>query len=279
MPLPRVGDVPASIDLPGQDQTVTFDFVDGYVLVHGMVDNSGPYTFVLDTGAGATIISPNIANKLPQDFNGSATIVSSVDPNSINTQFIRVENLSVGSIQFQNFQAAILPEIVIRSPNGQVTIDGIMGLQLFRNLLLTVNYPGTVVRVRQGSLPASNDCLILPVQRSDADLLLLTLDVTGRAVDAVVDTGNNEFLLLPTSFSNLPFDGPTHTGTATTVTGNLTTMVGILNGNVDLGCIEVLKPQVTVAGNVASLGSGLFSQLILSIDQNAGVLQFEQAAQ
>ena len=279
IPMPDVGNVPASIDLPNQDQTIPFQFVNGYVLLTGHVGTAGPFTFVLDTGAGASVVSPAIAQTLPQDFTGTTTIISSVDPNSVSTKFIRVENISIGSVQFQNLQAAILPPIVLQSSGRSITIDGILGIQLFRNLLLTVDYGADTVRLSQGSLSAADNCLVLPVTRSDGDLLLIDLDVAGRSVGAIVDTGNNEFLLLPSSFSNLPWSGPTHVGSATTVTGNLTTTVGTLDGNVNLGCIHVISPQLTVAGGVASLGSGLFSQFILSIDQNAGVLQLEQAAQ
>lgn len=278
IPMPDVGNTPAAIDLPNQDQTIPFQFVNGYVLLTGHVGTAGPFTFILDTGAGATVISPAIAQTLPQDFTGSTTIISSVDPNSVSTKFIRVENISIGSVQFQNLQAAILPPIVLQNSSHSITIDGILGVQLFRNLVLTVDYGADTVRLKEGSLPASDNCLIIPVTRSDGNLLLIDLDVAGRSASAIVDTGNNEFLLLPSSFSNLPWSGPTHSGSATTVTGNLTTTVGTLNGNVNLGCIHVISPQLTVAGSVASLGSGLFSQMILSIDQNAGIVQFEQIA-
>lgn len=276
--MPGVGNVPGTFLLPGGDGQSSFLLHGGYVIVDATINDAGPYKFLLDTGAGVTVVSPKIADALPQNVIGTASIVSSVDPNSVNTKFLLVDHLQMGPVVFEHFQVAILPELSITS-NGQTVIaDGILGSPLYRNLSLTVDYPGQTVRLRDSAAPSAGDCA-LPVQSGPGDLPSLALKVAGRDVVAVIDTGNNEFLLLPSSFGDLPFSGPTHNAVASTVTGTLTTIKGTLDGSVQAGCALYDRPTVTVGGHIASLGARAFIGHTITLDQTSGRFWFQSSAQ
>ncbi len=275
--LPGIGNVPAGYNLPGGEAIIPFTSMGGYVVVDVLINDAGPYKFILDTGASISVVSPAVAAKLPQTFTGTTSIVSNVDPNSVSTRFILIDHLSVGPAQFDRLQAAILPAIRATFEGQTIFIDGILGIPLFQNLLLTVDYPANVVLVSTSGAPTPDGCSVLRTMRGPGDLPSLELDIDGRMVLAVIDTGNNEFLLLPESFSDLSFVGPVQTGMATTVTGTLETTRGILDGNITTGCQTFSQPTITVGGGIASIGAGLLSQYKVTIDQLSHVIWFHSA--
>lgn len=275
--LPGFSNVPAMFQLPGDEAVIPFTPIGGYVVVDVMINDAGPYKFILDTGASISVVSPGIAADLPQVFTGTTSIVSNVDPNSISTRFILIDHLTAGEARFERFQAAILPSIKAVVNGEVVFIDGILGIPLFQNLLLTVDYPANQVRVGTVDAPPPDGCSVIRTQRGPGDLPTLPMTVAGREVLAVIDTGNNEFLLLPSSFSDLDFVGPLQTGTATTVTGTLQTSKGVLDGNVVTGCQTFVQPSVTVGGGIASVGAGMLSRFRITIDQRTSVIWFLSA--
>ena len=279
LPLPGVGNVPASLVLPGDDAEVPFLFHAGYVVVDVKINGMGPHKFLIDTGASVSVISSRISGNLPQNIVGTTSIVSNVDPNTLSTSFILIDRLEMGPIAFERLQAAILSAITITSNDQRIVVDGILGAPLFRNVALTVDYPMQSVRIRNSASPPVNQCKVFATSPGPADLPTINLVVAGRQTQAIIDTGNNEFLLLPAEFSTLSFIGPTQPSTAATVTGVLATIVGRLNGVVQSGCLSFDQPTLTIGGNISSMGSKAFSDSSITLDQASNLFWLQGSAQ
>jgi predicted aspartyl protease len=276
--LPGIGNVPASFLLPGGDAQLPFRFHGGYILVDVTINDGQTHHFLLDTGASVSVVSPKVAASLPENIVGSTSIVSSVDPNSIDTRFILVDRLQLGSVVLERFQAAILPSLAVRSGDETIIADGILGVPLFRNVSLTVDYPGQSLRLQETPLPEGDDCTILSTRAGPGELPSLALDVAGRDVLAIIDTGNNELLLLPSRFGDLPFTGPTQVGIASTVTGVVATTQGTLDGSIRMSpCIQFDAPSITLGGSIASLGARAFLGRTVTLDQRSGRFWFQPA--
>src|SRR5205085_11759216 len=107
--------------------------------VQVMVNGKGPFLFGLDTGgAGSLRIDSTLAAKLGLEKVGQ---VRGGDPSGKNTRLmdvVSIGSVEVGGAKFEGMTAAV------RSYNERrrdEPIDGILGFTLFRERLLTLDYP------------------------------------------------------------------------------------------------------------------------------------------
>jgi predicted aspartyl protease len=274
---PGVDNVPASIELPNGDASSAFLLHGGFIVVDVLVNGAGPYAFLVDTGASVSVVSPKVAAAFNGDIVGVTSIVSTADANRIQAELVLIDRFQLGPVSFEQFQAAILPSLSIAVGGHTLIAEGILGAPLFQNVLLTVDYPGRTVRIRRTGSPESADCTVLPVNAGPDGLPSVALDVAGREVVALIDTGNNEFLVVPAAAGELPFVGPTHPGIAITVTGTVNTVRGVLDGVVQSGCVSFDNPVVTVGGELATLGARAFLDYTITLDQPSARLWFQSS--
>ena len=242
--------VPTTLRLPGGDVTVatTVD-ADGLMFADVFVNDTGPYKFLIDTGAGATVISPRITALFPASIGGTTNTSSGAIAGTVARRLFRVDSITLGSVSFENFQAVEI-DVAPLLPNSGFVVEGVLGLPLFRAIALTMDFPGSLVRLRQGPLPATDNCNVFDLTVDSAQLVNFPLTVEGQRVQALLDSGNNSFLFLPTSFDDLMFIGPTTRSTASTVTGSFSVTNGCLApGAVSFGCFSFSDPCVGIGGN------------------------------
>jgi Aspartyl protease len=101
--LALVPEVLAEAHCPGDVASVPLHFVNGYqMMVAVSIDHSGPYEFLLDTGAQFTMIDPSLAAELHLRSNGSLPVsgVGFVTTSSV----VRLGHLEVGSHAVTNLE-------------------------------------------------------------------------------------------------------------------------------------------------------------------------------
>jgi predicted aspartyl protease len=106
---------------------------DGLIIVPVMVNGSGPFDFVLDTGSSATAIDPRLAKKLALRMNGRSIDIG-INENS-ERPLVRVDTLSVG-----NGTVANLDLMMRENVNGAVLrIAGTLGEDYLRKFDLMID--------------------------------------------------------------------------------------------------------------------------------------------
>jgi predicted aspartyl protease len=270
--------VPTTLRLPGGDVTVaTTVNADGLMFADVFVNGTGPYKFLIDTGAGATVISPRITALFPASIGGTTNTSSGAIAGTVARRLFQVDSITLGSVSFENFQAVEI-DVAPILPNSGFTVEGVLGLPLFRAIALTLDFPRSRVRLRNGQLPAIDDCNVFGLTVDSAELVNFPLTVEGQRVQALLDSGNNSFLFLPTSFDKVSFVGPTTTSTASTVTGSFNVTNGCLApGAVSFGCFSFSDPCVGIGGSdIINFGVDAMGPFRMTIDQPSRRVAFEQ---
>ena len=95
------------------------------------IDGSGPYDFLIDTGAQGTILSNRLTGALGMIPSGSAMIVSTAGR-------ARVETVRIDSLVFANKDIAGLTTPVL--DHGHLGADGILGLDALQGLRVLIDF-------------------------------------------------------------------------------------------------------------------------------------------
>jgi predicted aspartyl protease len=269
--------VPTTLRLPGGDITIATTVTSSGLMFAGVrVNGAGPFTFLIDTGANSTVISPTIGSLFPDSAVGTANTTSGAIGGTLATRIFKIDSITMGSVAFENFQATEIDLGPTTSGLGFV-VDGILGLPLFRAIAMTLDFPNSSLRLRNSFLGPTDDCNILAITANASALITFPMTIAGRNTQALLDTGNNSFLLLPNSFGSLSFVGQTQMSTATTVTGTFSVLNGCLAPNsVSLGCFNFSNPCVGVGGDLVNFGTEGLSVFKVTVDQPVRRLAFEQ---
>jgi predicted aspartyl protease len=114
------------------------------ILLETMVNGKGPFRFVLDTGAGGTIISPELAKKLDiksEKRDGERAVGAG---GNLDIQFGSLKSLAIGETQVKNLNVGIM-DLTGISKAIETDIDGIVGYNFLTKFRVTIDYPKSTV--------------------------------------------------------------------------------------------------------------------------------------
>jgi predicted aspartyl protease len=115
------------------------------ILLKTMVNDEGPFVFVLDTGAGGTIVSPALAKKLDLKPDDNAKPAKATGAGGqIEIQFAEVNSIQVGSTRVAAIQVGIM-DLGVVSNAIETELDGIIGYNFLKKFRLVIDYPKQTV--------------------------------------------------------------------------------------------------------------------------------------
>jgi predicted aspartyl protease len=109
-----------------------FEYIDGTHLIRAPVyiNDQGPLDFVIDTGAGSSVITPNLAKSLSlrtEPVNGIARGIGG----DVKPKLASLDHFSVGSFVQGRRQVAVV-DLASVSPRGRLIENGIIGFAILR---------------------------------------------------------------------------------------------------------------------------------------------------
>ena len=115
------------------------------ILLETMVDGRGPFRVALDTGAGGTMISRELAKKLgitpdARDKPGKATGAGG----HVEVRLAAVKSLRVGGAKLEGLKVGIMDLSGIGEAI-ETDIDGILGYNFLKEYRVTIDYPKQTV--------------------------------------------------------------------------------------------------------------------------------------
>ncbi|MCP4246660.1 MAG: PDZ domain-containing protein [bacterium] len=254
----------------------------GWAVVDALIDGKGPYKFVVDTGAPGLFVSSRLAEELNladhPDFGGMGGQLLVAGPGGqggIPATMHRVQSLQLGLADLRT-----LTTIALELPFPR-HIVGVIGVGVFGDCMLTLDYPASRIVLARGELSPANggDILDFTQPRQRGSHPVIEVDVCGKPVDFTLDTGMTGWFRFTKaaadicSFAHGPVAGPN----ARQVDRELVTQVGRLKGRLRFGSYVIDRPHGLVDGDddVGSiLGSRVLQEFTLTFDQKNKRLRF-----
>lgn len=244
-------------------------------------DRSGPYRFLIDTGSSATLVSPDFAKRYGQKSTQPAAtpdvVVGTSRGNTRTLPSTTVSRIELGDARFDEVPALILDCEPLSLALG-VKVDGILGFPLFRETVLTLDYPESQVRLarqtpdhdRPGTtIPFNNLRKIpsIPIRVGDASPLVL------------IDSGSDGPLSLnpvglDLKFAVLPRPG----GIVNTLTGDEPLTFARLAGDVRIGDVTLDRPVTQLTDGLSAIGGGVLQNFTVTFDQAHNEVTFFRGA-
>jgi len=232
----------------------------GHPAVQVTLDGHGPYTFLVETGAAFVGVSKAIAQSLKLKRVGG--------PDEHPGDWL--DELAVGGAVFRQLP---VNELELGMPG----IDGILGLALYRDVLLTLDYPHGKVRLERGALPEPDGREILALSRVK-EFWGIPIAVGNRQLAVVLDTQADGGLGLPPPVAaQLPFvSDAVVIGKARGAFGETEVKGGELAAPLRVGRYEFPHPWITVRAlppewpNLGTMGGRVLKNFTVTLDQRNG---------
>ena len=246
----------------------------GRHLVEVRVGEAGPYRFLIDTGSRVSLIDRGIASELGLRTTGSTT-VGAPGGAPVEADVVAAPILHVGELSARAVRMVTLD--LVGMTGG--TIQGVLGMELFDDVLLTLDPTHDVVVLSRGSLvPGDPDVIRFDPSSDGIDVPMM---VAGTRVVAHLDTGSPGGITLPRDLmESLPLTSDSgRTGTAGMVGGNRSIETRQLRGVVQVGALEFRDPRITFldpSPPYGNIGSQLLDGLVVAIDRRSGLLSLRR---
>ncbi|ACB77304.1 PDZ/DHR/GLGF domain protein [Opitutus terrae PB90-1] len=248
-----------------------------YLIVQGKWDKRGPYNFLIDTGASVTLVAPELAARYSAKNTAPAPTplvrVKSADGETALLSAATLRRIELGDARFENVQVLIYDCAAISAHLG-VKIDGVLGFPLFRETLLTLDYPHSRVLLQKRSanplLPGS----VIPFN-NDRKTPIIPLRLGDQTFVALIDSGSDATLSLNPAGLAPTFTVPPRVGaTVATLSGDREQHIGRLAQALRIGDYLIDQPVVDLTDELTSLGGGLLKHFTVTFDQEHSRVTF-----
>jgi hypothetical protein len=241
--------------------------------VQVQVNGRGPFTFGIDTGTGTeALVSPALAEELGLPTVGSVEAGDPSGKNSRQLPQVTLTKLSVAGVDFPGITAA-----VYAPSQAEGRCDGILGFPLFRDFLLTLDYPGARLAIDKGALAPAKDGTTVQYRAPDG-VPVVDLTVGSETVPAVIDSRGAGLALPGSMESRLEITGaPVVIGRGRTISGEFEIRGVDLAEDVLLGGYRFQRPFVALHPQfpVGNVGGIVLRSFVLTFDQRNKLLRLQ----
>lgn len=243
---------------------------DGMPTLEVMINGQGPFVFGFDTGAQAgPRIDVSLVEKLQLKATGQAQAIDPSGRNPQTAETFKLDSVVIGSLR--------LADVTVASRNYKnsprpLKLDGILGLNVFADYLVTLDFPGKKLRLEKGELPNADGAEVLEYKNA-AGIAEMEIGVGDKKIKAHLDTGNAiGAFVFPTTFAEkLSVAGePRVVGRARSASGDMEIKQVQLKEVIKIGRHEF--PEATIIypalGDTGNVGLKTLSQFVITFDQH-----------
>ncbi len=250
------------VELPAQN-------IGNYLLLEVKWDRNGPYHFLIDTGSSVTLVTPALAKRYPSSLpppNTPHVRVTSAEGAITELPAGWLGKLELGNAHFDDVPV-LISDLSAFSAHLGVKIDGLLGFPLFREVLLTLDYPGNRVILRPartaaltpGTAIAFDDARKTPV---------IHVGLGNRNIVALIDSGSDAgFSLNPVGLDPKFVFGPRGGATVGTLGGDRPQEIGRQADSLAIGGYVFPQPIVDLTDELSAIGGGVLQNFTVTFDQ------------
>jgi predicted aspartyl protease len=175
-----------------------------------MVNGAGPFEFILDTGAGTSLLSSQLAQQLKLNVLGTKEGQSA--GGKISVSLAKVDSLAVGQAKIEDVDVGIVDLGHISKTIG-TKIDGDVGYNFLKHFRVTIDYRVSEIRFndpKRGESFEKSPKTEVPLRLASPAKPLVLVDVyaNGRGpFQFAIDTGTSTTALAPEVAQQLGIEG------------------------------------------------------------------------
>ena len=267
----------AQSDSPPGPEFAHLELIHGKPFVMVMVNGKGPFRFIIDTGTGAeAFVSPELSDQLNLPQTDHVTLSDASKQGGQRVPVVQIQSLRVAGVEFNEVKA-------IRHALHGVEGDcqGLLGFELFRDYLLTLDYPNRRFSLTSGDLQPDGELSVLPFRMPDG-IPIISLQVGSNKIEAQIDSGGTGLSLPEGIAARLRFEiDPEFFGIAESLSTRFELKSAKLASDVQLGRYTFTRPFVEInpAFPIANFGSSAMQNFTFTFDQKESLVRFESGKQ
>lgn len=157
--------------------------VETRMTVEVMVNGTGPYRFLVDSGADTSVVGLSLARKLALPL-GKPAILHATTASAL-VDRVKVDELSLGPSAVTDLELPALRE-------DDLGGDGMIGIDALVRQRLMMDFEARVIKAEDARVPAKmlDGEIVVTAHRRRGQLILTQVVAAGLPVEAVVDTGS-----------------------------------------------------------------------------------------
>lgn len=254
--------------------TVPARLLSNYFIVEATQTDGTTHRFLIDTGSTATFVSRSLAKAIGEKERHAAqrTLpVRSVNGGEITLETVTLKRLQLGDAKFDRV-AALIYDFDELSAHLGVTIDGLIGFPLFRDTLLTLDYPNSQLVIAPhpagATVPRSAGRTAVIAFNNEQGTPFIPVQLGNESFVVLVDSGSDGGLQLnPVGLHPRFAFGPRAGTLVSSISGDRAQQVGRLGQNLLLGTHVVEQPVVDVTDQLSSIGGEILRHFAVTFDQ------------
>ena len=146
------------------------------------IGGSGPYRFLIDTGAQATVLSEQLADQLQLNDRGSATLVGMSSSRLVET--VMIAEFGLGE---RVLTVPVAPIVPLANIGGA---DGVLGLDTLQDQHILLDFEQNRIALTAGDeAQTSGYEIIVRARRKLGQLVIADARIDGIKVAVIIDTG------------------------------------------------------------------------------------------
>jgi hypothetical protein len=238
-------------------------------VVQVMLNGRGPYRLGVETGSPNTRLSSAVVDSLRLRREGE----EGGEP------LVHLDSLRIGGALIRDLQVAGGDAV------SQLGLDGVLGLDAYADLLLTVDYPNSRLVLSRDKLPAPDGREVLRAVRV-GPFVGIEVDAAGVKEIGVVDTqGGVGFAVIPEVAERLTFATPLQVVGRAVVGGTAPVEVrgSRLAGDLNLGRYRFTQPRIAVhelppsIPSHITIGTRVLRHFAVTLDQRTMAVRLARA--
>jgi len=272
--------VPQPVRLPAR-------ILSNFFLVEARQDDGKTYRFMIDTGSSVTLVSPALGEVLKRkERKGTpprTLPVRGANGRQIELPAIILRHFQLGDAHFERVPAIVYDFSDLSAHLG-LPIDGVVGFPLFRDTLLTLDYPAGQLEIAPlPALPApaiATPRTAVIAYNREQSTPLVPVQMGNESFFALLDTGSDLGLSLNPAGLNPRFaNGPRVGMIVSSLHGDNRQLVGRLAQDISLGNQVVRQPVADLTDQLSSLGGELLRNFRVTFDQQRHLVSLTRAGE
>ncbi len=253
--------------------TAPLDITHDKPFVMVTVNGKGPFRFVIDTGTGGeAFVTQALAEQAGLPVTGQARLSDPSGQGGQRAPMVSIQSLKVAGVEFTGVKAVVHS---LSQDDGEC--QGLLGFPLFRDYLLTLDFPNRRLTLAKGALDPDGGLSVLPFQMPNGTPIV-AMRIGGMEVETQVDSGGAGLSLPDQLVARLKFAAePSEFSRGESLSTRFQIRAAKLAGDVRLGSYTFTRPFVEInpAFPLANFGSSPMQNFALTFDQKEGLIRFE----